>query len=209
MGRELNLFCLEEVAISKKNYIFPRVSTQAFISNFSWKNGRLLGFPLKGTREWSSCSREIYGIYQERRNRRKIKKRDNAHEGALQAHGYWNNWKWPSQQFCPSLWHVANQNARGNLQITWQLDQPAWISPYYEQHKHHDTKSAYCASNDNTKFYIETGIITLYCWICGIFCGIWTRSFVRETTLLSWDINKMNNQHVPEALPKEYKNIEQ
>ena len=53
--------------------------------NALFEGGRLLGFPLKGTREWSSCSR---GIYQERRNRRKIKRRDNAHEGALQAHGY-------------------------------------------------------------------------------------------------------------------------
>lgn len=39
VGRELNLFCLEEVAIWKKNYIFPRVSTRALISNSAERMG--------------------------------------------------------------------------------------------------------------------------------------------------------------------------
>lgn len=40
------------------------------------------------TREWSSCSWKVHGIYQECDNGTKIERRGNAHKGTLQADGY-------------------------------------------------------------------------------------------------------------------------
>ena len=42
-------------------------------------------FSFKQTTEWFSCLQEVYSIYQESGNTTKIKRRDNAQKGTLQA----------------------------------------------------------------------------------------------------------------------------
>ena len=38
-------------------------------------------------REWSSFAWDVYGIYKERGDKTKIKRKDNAHKRTVQAHG--------------------------------------------------------------------------------------------------------------------------
>ena len=96
----------------KSSTVFPQRSARALISKFGEKDGRLFegerlieGALIKRTRERSSCSWEVYCIYQERGSRTKIKRREITHKKEL-----WN--------YLPLL--ILLQSKLKKFKIKWQ-----------------------------------------------------------------------------------------
>ena len=101
--------CLNQL---KSSTVFPRKNALAFISNFSYKDGRLVegehlieGALFKRTRERSNCFWEVYCIQQKRGNRTKIKRREITHKKEL-----WN--------YLPLL--ILLQSKLKKFKIKWQ-----------------------------------------------------------------------------------------
>lgn len=66
-------------------HISPNKHSGAYSKEGTDSRGALITFSLKRTREWSSYSWEVYSITESVDDSVKVKRRDNAHEGTLQA----------------------------------------------------------------------------------------------------------------------------
>ena len=78
-------FILQWLTLTMIYHISPNKCPGAYSKEGTYSRRALITYSFKWTREWSSCSREVYNITESVGNRVKIRRRDNAHKGTLQA----------------------------------------------------------------------------------------------------------------------------
>ena len=125
--------CLNQL---KSSTVFPQRSARALISKFCEKDGRLFegerlieGALIKRTRQQSSCSWEVYCIYQERSNRTKTKRREITHKKKLCKHieiEITGNYSTEKKNYLPLL--ILLQSKLKNFRIKWQQKLVFYVS---------------------------------------------------------------------------------